>query len=225
MVAFICQGCLDRLQVRTGTWLGHANRQDHFSCSAFWQVFFLLLFRSKGVDVTGDHIVMQAKGKTGFTDSGYFLDHNDGITKIFQANAARIHNHEDQLVGVVTVIRDVTKVKEADQIKTELVSMVAHELKSPLTSIYGFSELLLDAKLKDPKAEEYAKVILAESTRLTDLVNKFLDISRLEAGRTEIRLNPFNIQQVIAKIVDIYKAQADKKHIRVIQEAVDKADL
>ncbi|MBN2031302.1 PAS domain-containing protein [bacterium] len=138
--------------------------------------------------------------------------------KIFQANAARIQNQEDKLVGVVTVIRDVTKVKEADQIKTELVSMVAHELKSPLTSIYGFSELLLDAKLKDPKAEEYAKVILAESTRLTDLINKFLDISRLEAGRTEIRLNPFNLKQVVNKIVDIYKGQAEKKQIRVIQE-------
>ncbi len=138
--------------------------------------------------------------------------------KIFQANAARIHNQEDKLVGVVTVIRDVTKVKEADQIKTELVSMVAHELKSPLTSIYGFSELLLDAKLKDPKAEEYAKVILAESTRLTDLVNKFLDISRLEAGRTEIRLHPFNMKQIVNKIVDIYKGQAEKKQIRVIQE-------
>ncbi len=145
--------------------------------------------------------------------------------KIFQANAARIHNQEDKLVGVVTVIRDVTKVKEADQIKTELVSMVAHELKSPLTSIYGFSELLLDAKLKDPKAEEYAKVILAESTRLTDLVNKFLDISRLEAGRTEIRMNPFNIKHVVNKIVDIYKGQAEKKHIRVIQEIPERLSL
>ena len=145
--------------------------------------------------------------------------------KVFQANAARVHNQEDVLVGVVTVIRDVTKEKEADRIKTELVSMVAHELKSPMTSIYGFSELLLDAKLKDPKAEEYAKVILTESTRLTDLINKYLDLSRLEAGYTEIIINPFNIKQVVNKIVETYKGQAEKKKIRVIQEISENIPL
>jgi len=116
------------------------------------------------------------------------------------------------------VIRDITKEKEAEQIKTELVSMVAHELKSPLTSIYGFSELLLDSKLDDPQAKEYTRVILTESTRLTDLVNKFLDLSRLEAGRTEIQIIPFDLQQLIQKIIDINKTLADKKHIRIVTE-------
>lgn len=138
--------------------------------------------------------------------------------KVFQAHAARLHDREEELVGVVTVIRDVTKEKEAERIKTELVSMVAHELKSPLTSIYGFSELLLEANLEDPNAIEYAQVILTESTRLTDLVNKFLDLSRLEAGRTEIRMNPFDLHQLGEKIKETYKGQAEKRKIRVIVE-------
>lgn len=138
--------------------------------------------------------------------------------KIFQAHAARVHNSEDQLIGVVTVIRDITKEKEIDRVKTELVSMVAHELKSPLTSIYGFSELLLDIQLDDTQATEYAQVILNEATRLTDLVNKFLDLSRLESGRTEIHMNDFDLKQVVAKIIDVYQGQADKKEIKVIAE-------
>ena len=138
--------------------------------------------------------------------------------KVFQAHAARIQNMEEKLIGVVTVIRDVTKEKEADRIKTELVSMVAHELKSPLTSIYGFSELLLDSNPEDINAREYAQVILTESTRLTDLVNKFLDLSRLEAGRTEIKKSPFDFRQVVEKIVSTYKGQAEKKNIRIITE-------
>jgi len=138
--------------------------------------------------------------------------------KVFQAHAARVHNQEDKLIGVVTVIRDVSKEKEADRIKTELVSMVAHELKSPLTSIYGFSELLLDSNLNDPQANEYAKVILTESTRLTDLVNKYLDLSRLEAGRIEMHMIPFNLRHVVKKVIDVYKGQTDKKEIRVITE-------
>jgi two-component system phosphate regulon sensor histidine kinase PhoR len=138
--------------------------------------------------------------------------------KTFQAHAARVHNPEDKLIGVVTVIRDITKEKEADRIKTELVSMVAHELKSPLTSIYGFSELLLDSKLKDPKADEYAKVILNESTRLTDLVNKYLDLARLESGRIEMHMHSFDLRHVVKKIVEVYKNQTAKKDIRVITE-------
>ena len=138
--------------------------------------------------------------------------------KVFQAHAARVHNQEDKLIGVVTVIRDVSKEKEADRIKTELVSMVAHELKSPLTSIYGFSELLLDSNLSDPQANEYAKVILTESTRLTDLVNKYLDLARLEAGRIEMHMIPFNLRHVVKKVIDVYKGQTEKKEIRVITE-------
>ncbi|MFH1942716.1 MAG: ATP-binding protein [bacterium] len=148
-----------------------------------------------------------------------------GEKRVFQAHAARVHNPEEDLVGVVTVIRDITKEKEADRIKTELVSMVAHELKSPLTSIYGFSELLLESKLDNPQATEYARVILTESTRLTDLINKFLDLSRLEAGRTEIQMSPFDLRQVVDKIVETYQSQADKKGIRVIVEIPENLPL
>ena len=145
--------------------------------------------------------------------------------KVFQAHAARVHDQEDRLIGVVTVIRDVTKEKEIDRIKTELVSMVAHELKSPLTSIYGFSELLLDAKLSDPQAREYAKIILTESTRLTNLVNKFLDLSRLESGRTELQMNPFDMRYLIEKIIETYKGEAEKKDIKIITEIPDTLPL
>jgi len=148
-----------------------------------------------------------------------------GEKKVFQAHAAGIQNRENALVGVVTAIRDVTQETEANQVKTELVSMVAHELKSPLTSIYGFSELLLEDDLGANKIKEYATVILNESTRLTDLVNKFLDLSRLESGRTEIHVNPFDLKQVIAKILDTYKAQAEKKHIKVITDISDNLPL
>ncbi|MBW1870044.1 MAG: HAMP domain-containing histidine kinase [Deltaproteobacteria bacterium] len=80
------------------------------------------------------------------------------------------------MAGVVTIIRDVSKEKEADRIKTELVSMVAHELKSPLTSI---------------------------------------DLSRLEAGRTEIHKSPFDLRQLIDKIKETYSGQATKRQIEV----------
>ncbi len=149
-----------------------------------------------------------------------FTFHPVGSVKecTFQAHAAPLYNKEDRIRGVVTVIRDITREKEIDQMKTELTSMVAHELKSPLTSIYGFSELLLDSNPSDKRYKDYARVILSESARLTDMVNKFLDLSRLESGRTEINMNPFDLRDIVEKVVNQFEGQARKKKIKIISE-------
>ncbi len=138
--------------------------------------------------------------------------------KVFHAHASPVTGEEDRRIGVVVIIRDVTEQREIERMKTELVSMVAHELKSPLTSICGFSELLLNTHLENPKAQEYAHVILEESNRLTDLVNKFLDLSRLESGRTEPNIQPFDLRQSIGRILEAHGQLAKKKQIRVITE-------
>jgi PAS domain S-box-containing protein len=145
--------------------------------------------------------------------------------RILTANAARVTNHEGRSIGVVTVLRDITKEKEADRIKTELVSMVAHELKSPLTSIFGFSELLLESAAQNKKAAEYARIIQGEANRLTDFINKFLNLSRLESGKIKIKMDPFDLKQVVEKTINLSKAQADKKDILMILQAPDPIPL
>ncbi|HDQ46050.1 MAG TPA: PAS domain-containing protein [bacterium] len=138
--------------------------------------------------------------------------------KVFHAHAAPVTTEEDRHIGVVTIIRDVTEQREIERMKTELVSMVAHELKSPLTSICGFSELLLGTGLDNPKSHEYAHVILEESNRLTDLVNKFLDLSRLESGRTEPNIEPFDLRESITRLLEAHTQLAKSRQIRVITE-------
>ncbi|MBN1780302.1 PAS domain-containing protein [bacterium] len=144
---------------------------------------------------------------------------------VLQAHASLVVDESNAPIGVIAVLRDVTREREADRIKTELVSMVAHELKSPLTSIFGFSELLTQMNPADQKFKEYAEVIMAESTRLTDFVNKFLDLSRLESGRTEVKLNPFDLKQVILRVLETHKAITVKKQIRVITDFPDPVPL
>ncbi len=154
-----------------------------------------------------------------------YIPFNANEAKVFQAHSSSVFNKNGALIGVVTAIRDVTREREVDRIKTELVSMVAHELKSPLTSIFGFSELLLESDMKDPQLIEYAHIIMTESSRLTDLVNKFLDLTRLESGRTEIKMNPFELVSVVEKMMDSHKQQTDKKAIKVILEIPDDLPL
>lgn len=135
--------------------------------------------------------------------------------RILLAMGSPIMGSDGRLIGVVLIIRDVTKEKEADRIKTELVSMVAHEIKSPLTSMYGFTELLLENPLPESKAKEYIRVIQSEVIRLTDFVNKFLSLSRLESGKIRVRMDPFDLSAVVEKAIRLSKPAADKKHIVV----------
>lgn len=134
---------------------------------------------------------------------------------VLQAKAAQVIDIEAKLIGIVTIFRDITKEKEIDRMKTELVSMVAHELRSPLTSIAGFSELLLDEGVTPEQSREYAEIILKESNRLGDLINKFLDITRIESGKSQVHKTPVQIGHVVESILEMNLYLAERKGMKV----------
>jgi len=134
---------------------------------------------------------------------------------VLQAKAAQVIDAEDKLIGIVTIFRDITKEKEIDRMKTELVSMVAHELRSPLTSIAGFSELLLDEGVTQEQSREYAEIILKESNRLGDLINKFLDISRIESGKSQVHKTPVQMAHVVESVLEMNMYLAERKGMKV----------
>ena len=162
-----------------------------------------------------EHYSAEYSSKRGHTEIA--LETSDGWqSRVIQAKAAQIANSENKSLGyVVTVLRDITKEKEIDRLKTELVSMVAHELRSPLTCISGFSELLMDKSITKHQSEEYANIILKETNRLNDLINKFLDISKIEAGKSQLQKSPVDLKMLIDKVLDFNRQLADKKKIKV----------
>jgi PAS domain S-box-containing protein len=133
---------------------------------------------------------------------------------ILAAHASRVMD-EFQLIAIVIVLRNITKEKEVDKLKTELVHVVAHELRSPLTSIAGFSEILKDPELPATTKREYIDIIHYESGRLADLINKFLDISRIESGQTPMTKIPADIVTVISNMLTVNSHLAHKKQIRI----------
>lgn len=147
-------------------------------------------------------------------------------TRILQGRAARVFQDDGVLIGVVTILRDVTQQKEIDRMKTELVSMVAHELRSPLTSISGFSELLLDDDITREQSEEYARIILTEASRLSDLINKFLDISRIESGRIQPKKSQVDLNETVQMVIGNNSYLAGKKNIQVeVHESAETAQV
>jgi signal transduction histidine kinase len=122
---------------------------------------------------------------------------------ILHARATRVENDGGDFAGVTTVLRDVTAEREIDRMKTELVSVVAHELRSPLVSIMGFSGILLEENLDLSTRLEFARIINDESNRMVEMINKFLDISRIESGKTQVVKVPTDVVELVRQVIDI----------------------
>ena len=81
----------------------------------------------------------------------------------------------------VLYYRDVTRETEVDRMKSEFLSTAAHELRTPMASIMGFSELLLTRKYDENRTRDFLDTINRQSTRLTSLLNELLDLARIES--------------------------------------------
>lgn len=136
-------------------------------------------------------------------------------TTILNARATRVQTDTGETVGVTTILRDVTTEREVDRMKTELLSVVAHELRSPLVSIMGFSGILLEKDLDLATRLEFASTVNREANRMVEMISKFLDISRIESGKTELVKMPADVTKIVREVVKINNGVADEKNIRI----------
>ena len=112
--------------------------------------------------------------------------------RVVHAHLSPVLTQRGDFLGVVTVLRDVTKEVEADRAKSEFVSTVSHELRTPMTAIKGYTDLL-HAQAVGPINEEqrrFLAIIKNNANRLTALINDLLDISRIETGRVRFEPGP-----------------------------------
>jgi PAS domain S-box-containing protein len=120
----------------------------------------------------------------------------------------------EALVAVSCGLYDISKEVEIDRMKTDLVRVVAHELRSPLTAIKGYSDILAMV-IANEEHQRYALTISNEADRLNGIITKFLDISRIEAGGTEIQRLPLRLDELITAVVDINRTLAEEKGMTV----------
>jgi signal transduction histidine kinase len=105
--------------------------------------------------------------------------------------------------------------EEADKIKTNFLSNVSYELRSPLTSIMGFAEmmLLLYGKNLDEKTKEYTTAILDSSVKLKNLIDNIIDISSLDAGYVSLNINRATLQEITDDVFDFIKPLLEDKKV------------
>lgn len=118
-------------------------------------------------------------------------------------------------IGVIDIFRDITKERDIDKAKTEFVSLASHQLRTPLSVIGWYSEMLLtgDAGKLSGKQKEYLDEIYKGNRRMVNLVNALLNVSRLELGTFTVEPTPTNIISVIESVIKEQNLQVDEKKI------------
>jgi two-component system, OmpR family, phosphate regulon sensor histidine kinase PhoR len=124
-----------------------------------------------------------------------------------------VRSPDGMVQGIVGVLSDITELKEMDQMKTDLMSMVTHEIRTPLATVRGFAQILLKGGIAGDKSKEFLEIINRQSNRLVNLVNDFLDITRIESGRQVITKAPVDLEKLIQNAVADLRPLADEKNI------------
>lgn len=122
---------------------------------------------------------------------------------------APLLNQEGSLVGIIATIRDITRFREADELKTTFISVISHELKTPVALIKGYVSTLRreDAHWDPSIVQDSLEVIEEEADRLTELIENLLDATRLQAGVLSINLADVALGPLIERIVAKFRTQ------------------
>jgi signal transduction histidine kinase len=99
--------------------------------------------------------------------------------------------------------------------QSDLVSEMVHELRTPLTSIVAYSELLLRQEVPPETAREFIGTIFEEAQHLSDMTNAFLELSRLQSGRTRYQMAATNLTELVAEVINLLNPQADQRGLRL----------
>jgi len=158
------------------------------------------------------------------------IRHADGTTLPVLVNAIALDarvlgNHESQEQDVepaaIVVHLDVTALKEAERVKDEFIGIAAHELRTPLAVIKGFAQMLIiqTKRGKGPELADWQTEAIADidsaTSRLVELTEDLLDVTRLQAGRLELQLTPTDLVALVKRIVARFQVTAGNHHITV----------
>ncbi|MGM8366270.1 two-component system histidine kinase PnpS [Virgibacillus sp. W0181] len=127
---------------------------------------------------------------------------------------APIFNDRNMLRGAVLVLYDITELKKLEVMRKDFVANVSHELKTPITSIKGFAETLLDETMDDPETrKQFLGIIYEESKRIQVLIEDLLILSKLEKDEFQLVFSNINLSKLLEDIVPLIQHQATENNI------------
>lgn len=124
-----------------------------------------------------------------------------------------VRKNSGKIDGILFVFRDTSRVEEIDRLKSEFLRSVSHEFRNPLTTMLGFSEMLLDGGLDPEKEKAFLGAVLSEGRKLSEMVDDLLDITAIESGRHRVRMEQVDLEKLFCDVLEEFTALAEKKGI------------
>jgi len=135
------------------------------------------------------------------------------VQKVFQVNATPIFEG-GRISGCLLVIHDITEIRKLERVRSDFVANVSHELKTPLTSIKGFVETLLEGALEDKEeSRNFLRIIQDHTDRLNNLINDLLELSHIESKEIALKFERVNLKNVFDVVILGFRSQIKKKGI------------
>ncbi|MFB9750905.1 ATP-binding protein [Paenibacillus hodogayensis] len=135
----------------------------------------------------------------------------DGRETHFEIYVNSIVDAIENTRSFLFVFRDRTSEERADEMKNEFISIVSHELRTPLASVLGFMEILLHRDIPKPKQQKYMETIYKEANRLSNLINDFLDLQRMESGKQAYQMIPFDVSALVREVAEQWQGKQDHR--------------
>lgn len=161
-------------------------------------------------------------GKPKVTKDFYLKKRNGQLFPAYLSLAA-VYDANDNIIGAIVIFRDISYELELERMKQELISISTHELRSPITAIKGYLDMVLsgDAGAINAEAKENLEEVVKINQRLADLVDDLLNVGRIEQGRMTIRLQKIDLLGLIDQTIQEYTPLAKDKNLRLSFQKVD----
>jgi len=152
------------------------------------------------------------------------LTDDEGKERFLHSHGVLLKDSRGRHIGALIVINDVTNLRRLENVRRDFVANVSHELKTPITSIKGFVETLLDGALNDPEdAKKFLEIVAQQANRLNAIVEDLLALSRIEqeAEKAEITLTPLPLQKTMEEAYLTCQAKAFEKNTKLTLHCPD----
>ncbi|QKS72028.1 PAS domain-containing protein [Paenalkalicoccus suaedae] len=137
----------------------------------------------------------------------------------FDVHGAPIIGHDEKLKGIVVVFHDITELKKLEQARKDFVANVSHELKTPVTSLKGFTETLLDGAMNDAALRErFLTIIANESERLEGLIHDLLELSKIEGEHFQLNWQDVDVEELIDSTFTVLSERATEKNMTLTKK-------
>jgi NtrC-family two-component system sensor histidine kinase KinB len=145
----------------------------------------------------------------------------DGARRAFRIRSTPMKDADGRLVGVVTLLEDVTHLSEVSRVKSEFIAAASHELRTPLTSVQMGIHLLLEgsAGTLDERQRDILQVCREDTTRLDRLMRELLDLSKIESGAVTPQMAPVRPVTLVGEAIEPLRLQVESRGIRLEVDA------